>query len=203
MASNYFTDILDKGIRSGQMPAKSREAREWFRKQTRENIKRVNERKFLGEQARHRDGVRIGGMYAFQYDAKHKATLKYWDRVPLVFPFKFERDGFVGINLHYLPPKLRARLMDGLYEHVTNTRYDDTTRIRLDYQLLNNVSNLRYFKPCVKRYLYSHVRSPFTYILPTEWDIRISLPLARFAKRTANRVYADSERSLYKVKKRQ
>ena len=48
-----------------------------------------------------------GGLYLFQYDAKHKDTLPYWDKLPLVFPFRKVPDGFYGLNLHYLPYGLR------------------------------------------------------------------------------------------------
>lgn len=198
-SSTLFDDIVTKGMRTGQVPARTKAAREWYRDQTKSMVKRVNERKLMSDKKRDVTEPVIGSMYLFSYDAKYKDELPYWDRLPLIFPFKKVKGGFLAINLHYLPPRLRARLMDGLYEHTNNERYDETTKIKLNYQLLKSVSKLRYFKPCVKHYLNSHVRSNFMYIYPSEWDIAIFLPLARFQKRTANRVYADSEKSIYNV----
>ena len=198
--ANYFDDIITKGMRAGQVPARTKAAREWYRDQTKDNIKRVNERKLLASEGRKKtSSVEPGSMYFFAYDAKHKQTLPYWDRFPLIFPFRVVDGGFYGINFHYLPPRLRARLMDGLYQYTNNERYDEKTKINMSYKLLNSVSKLRYFKPCVKMYLNDHVKSDFLYVHPSEWDIAIFLPAARFQKRTANRVYADSEKSIYKV----
>ena len=53
--------------------------------------------------SQNRPVVTPGEMYMFYYDAKHKDTLPYWDRFPLVFPFSKVKDGFLGLNLHYLP----------------------------------------------------------------------------------------------------
>ena len=44
-----------------------------------------------------------GEMYLFFYDPKFKNVLPYYDRMPLVLPFRVVNDGFYGINLHYLP----------------------------------------------------------------------------------------------------
>ena len=49
-----------------------------------------------------------GEMYLFFYDPKHKDTLPYYDRLPLVLPFRKVPDGFYGINLHYLPYMMRC-----------------------------------------------------------------------------------------------
>ena len=139
----------------------------------------------------------IGKMYLFNYDPKLKDKLPYYDMFPLVFPIEFYNDGFLGINLHYLPPVFRARLMDALYETINNDKYDKTTKLRISYQILNGASRFRYFKPCIKRYLINHVRSPFMYIAPDEWDITVLLPLGKFAKASVTEVYRDS---LTKVK---
>src|SRR3989304_2326911 len=56
----------------------------------------------------------IGNLYLFFYDPKLKETLPYYDRFPLVLPFRYNPDGFHGINLHYLPPLLRMKLLQSL-----------------------------------------------------------------------------------------
>jgi len=198
-SSTLFDDIVTKGMRAGHVPGRTKEAREWYRQTTKDMVKRVSENKLMRSKRRQMVKPTPGSMYLFSYDAKHKDTLPYWDKLPLIFPFKLEKDGFYGINMHYLPPRLRARLMDGLYDYANNQRYDETTKINLSYKMLESVSRLRYFKPCVKHYLYSQVRSNFLYIYPSEWDIAVMLPVARFQKRGANRVYADSEKSIYRV----
>jgi hypothetical protein len=66
------------------------------------------------------DEKSIGKMYTFFYDPKHKETLPYYDLFPLIFVVGPAAGGFLGINLHYLPPVLRAKLMDSLYQILNN-----------------------------------------------------------------------------------
>ena len=54
----------------------------------------------------------VGEMYMFMYDAKHKDTLPYYDRFPLIFMLERYNNGFLGLNLHYLHPRLRVGLLE-------------------------------------------------------------------------------------------
>jgi len=87
-------------------------------------------------------------------------------------------------------------LMDSLYDLTTNQRFDEQTRLRLNYDLLNGASRFRWFKPTVHRYLISKVRSRLVFIHPSEWDIALFLPLERFYTDTKRikkqQVYRDS-----------
>jgi hypothetical protein len=191
-----FDEILTKGVRSGQIPARESKARDWYR-DTASSYKRVNENKLMkGDRDRLTSRPLLGQMYLYSYEAKHAKTLPYYDRFPLVFPFKKVKGGFYGINLHYLPLAYRAKLMDALYEISSNNRYDETTKLKLSYDVLSSASRFRYFKPCVKRYLTSQLRSQFLYIYPSEWDIALFLPLERFQGATKSTVFADSRRAL-------
>jgi len=192
--ASVFDQILLKGVRSGQMPARTREARNWFRGVAADvSSGRVNSKRMLGETTRLTDAPSIGHMYHFQYDPKHKQTLPYYDRFPLIFMVGPAANGFYGLNLHYLPPVLRAKLMDQLYTLSTNRKYDESTRIALSYSLLSKAGRFKYFKPTFKHYLSIHVQSRFIHIAPTEWDIALMLPTQRFAKANKGRVWADSE----------
>ncbi len=76
----------------------------------------------------------VGGMYMYLYDAKTKSKLPYYDRMPLIFPYKKVKGGFFGLNMHYLPLPLRANLMDALYDTANNNRYDETTKLKIKLQ---------------------------------------------------------------------
>lgn len=138
----------------------------------------------------------IGRMYFFSYDPKYKATLPYYDRFPLIFKVGQYRGGFEGINMHYLPYRLRARLMDALYETSNNKRYDETTRLRITYDLLKAATKYKEFKPTYKKYLNQHVRSRFVEIGATEWDIALFLPVERFEKASKTAVWRDSRNAI-------
>jgi hypothetical protein len=133
-------------------------------------------------------------MYMFYYDAKHKETLPYFDRFPMIFPYKKVKGGFMGINMHYLPHVLRAKLMDSLYDIASNDKYDETTKLRISYNVLNSAAKYKWFKPCIKHYLTSQVRSRFIYVYPAEWDIALFLPLERFDGATKSQVWKDSKK---------
>ena len=134
----------------------------------------------------------VGTMCMFFYDAKTKEKLPYWDKLPVIFIVDVTKDGFYGINMHYLPPFFRAKLMDALYDIVNNKNYDQTTKLQLSYKILSGSSQFSAYKPCFKRYLNSYVRSRFMYISPQEWNLCLFLPLERFQKASTQTVWNDS-----------
>jgi hypothetical protein len=190
-----FDTILSKGIREGNIPARTQEARDWYRN-TAKQQGRINETSLLkgSDATRFTNTPIIGQMYMFTYNPKHKDTLPYWDRFPLVFPFRKVPGGFLGLNMHYLPLQYRAKLMDGLYSITNNTLYNDTTKLKLNYDLLNGAAQFRYFKPTVKHYLTDHLMSRFLYVFPAEWDIALFLPTERFQNASKQKVWADSRK---------
>jgi hypothetical protein len=195
LTAYIFDKILSQGARQGLLPARSRKAREWFRDRARTT--RMAPSTLVKEStARMREEITIGEMYFFFYDPKHKKTLPYYDRFPLIFPIKKLPDGFIGINLHYLPPQLRAKLMDALYDISSDKRYDEKTKLRISYSILNATSRYKWFGPTVKRYLTSQIRSRFVQIESSEWDIALMLPMAKFQKATQDRVWADSRKAI-------
>lgn len=194
-----FDSIITQGVRAGQIPARTDEARAWYR-DTAKGFGRVNESKLLaGDKTRLTNVIRPGNMYLYMYDPKYKDTLPYYDRFPMVFPFRVESDRFWAINLHYLPHNLRARLMDALYDTTNNSRFDESTKLRISYRILSAAAKTKWFEPCVKQYLFSQLNSRFMYVYPSEWDIALFLPLERFSKATKTRVWANSKRQLSNV----
>ena len=133
-----------------------------------------------------------GRMSMFIYDPKTKAKLPYYDTFPLVLPLEPIRGGFLGLNLHYLPMVLRAKLLDGLMETTNNNKYDDSTKFTATYQQLKGAANLKPFKPCLKHYLISNVKSRLALVPSPEWEIATFLPTASFAKASAGKVHSDS-----------
>ena len=195
--ASLFDDILLKGVRSGQIPARTVAAREWFRDVAKNTTKaKASPEKILSEYSHKRSAPSIGKMYHFFYDPKHKDTLPYYDRFPLIFMVDSAPGGFYGLNLHYLPPVLRAKLMDKLYTLSTDRRYTEDTKIALYYGILKTASRFKYYKPTFKHYLTKHVRSTFIEIQPTEWDIALMLPTQRFEKASAQKVYSDSRKMI-------
>jgi hypothetical protein len=84
--------------------------------------------------------------------------------------------------------------MDALYSTINNNKNDKTTHLRINYEILRSASKMRYFKPCLKRYLSAHVLQKFLYIDPENWDKCLMLPTERFAKKSKSYVQAESTR---------
>lgn len=194
--ANIFDEIITKGVRAGQIPARTQRAREWYREQA-GSFRRISENKlFKSDRSRQTAKPIPGNMYMYFYEAKHKATLPYYDRFPLVFPYAPAKGGFMGLNLHYLPLDQRAILMNALYDVTSNKRYDESTKLKLNYDILKSAAKFKLFKPCVKHYLDSQVQTQFMYIYPSEWDIALFLPTERFQGARKTTVFKDSRKQI-------
>ena len=136
-----------------------------------------------------------GNMYLFYYDPKHKDTLPYYDRFPLVLPFMKAKGGFYGLNFHYLPPILRVKLLDRLMMFSTTKTLTEQTRLRFKYQLIAGSSKFQWAQPCVKMYLNSHVQSRFVMVDPKDWVTAMMLPVERFVNANKYSVWRDSRRT--------
>jgi hypothetical protein len=173
------------------------DARKWYRNQA-SLVKKVNAREIIDpKNVRSNIGMQnLGQMFMFFYNPKLKQSLPYYDMFPLVFPVELYSDGFLGINLHYLPRNYRAKLMDALYTTINNKKSDKSTRLRLTYDVLRSATSMRYFKPCLKRYLAGHIMQKFIYIDPENWDKALMLPTERFMKKPVFSVHRESVESL-------
>jgi len=189
--SNLFHTLEIEAFRKG-LTLRSKASQDWFRQKAK-TMKGVDRAALMKEepvQLRNRHG--IGNMYMYFYDPKHKKTLPYYDSFPLVIVIGPAKGGFLGLNLHYLPLPLRAKFLDQLMGITNNKRYDETTKFKLSYEMLQAASKANYFKPCVKHYLTKHVRSRFALVEAPEWEIATFLPTADFQKASASQVWKDS-----------
>jgi hypothetical protein len=193
-----FDNILIQGARQGIIPARTVAARDWYRSAAGKLMTNITPGVFekRTDEARKVSSMEFGYMYAFKYDPKTKKDLPYYDTFPLIFPVRMDSDGFLGINFHYLPPVLRAKLMNALYSTLTNKKYDDTTKVKISYSILQSASKYRFFKPMLKKYLRSHVRSQFLEVQVNEWDIAIFLPTESFRKADTGRVWEESRKQI-------
>lgn len=69
---------------------------------------------------------------------------------------------------------------------------DEVKRLRVTYDILNASRRYREFKPCIKRYLNSHIRSRILAVEPNEWDVAMYLPVHQFRKAPVKDVWQES-----------
>ena len=141
-----------------------------------------------------RDGKRggtpfYGRLNMFVYGPKHAGTLPYYDTFPLVLPLERYPDGFLGINMHYLPISLRMKLLDRLVDFSNNTKFDESTTLKVSYDAVKGINEV---KPTLHRYLAGHVKSNFRRIDADEFSIATLLPVQNFKKSTDTAVWRES-----------
>lgn len=189
MAAKLFKDLLDAAIRNG-VAGNSRASFEWYRREA-SKLSQKDPNKIMREsKAEMVNQILPGHMYMFLYDPKHKNTLPYYDKFPLIFPFRKVPGGFLGLNLHYLHPRQRAMLMEALY--ALERESDAGKKLQLSYRILASSAKYKWFGPCVKHYLNSHVRSRFIMVDPEHWPIAAMLPTQQFVGASKEKVWNDS-----------
>lgn len=187
-------EIANKGI-----ARRTDEAQKWFMEKARD-LRSINRRDLLRDPLlEEKTRPLVGRIYHYFYDPKHKDTLPYYDRFPLTMMVAPAQDGFYGLNLHYLHPMTRAALLDKLMDVATNKRYNDRTRLRINYEILNRAKEYREFRPCFKHYLTKHLKSKVVLVPASEWDIAIFLPTEQFKGSTKTKVWTESKKAYRKA----
>lgn len=146
-------------------------------------------------------GGMIGRLMLFRYNPKHANKLPYYDTAPLAFIFnafvgdrEFGEEGvlyLMGLNMHYLPPKMRLVIFRSLLTLRSEKRYRKSTRLKVTWQALKALANSPAFQHCVKMYRADHVVGEMAEIDPAYWAMVMFLPIAEFEKASNRKVWSD------------
>lgn len=192
---SLFTELQAAAFREGLNP-RTKKAREWFRKKA-QGLTDINKLDLISDdRLTQRNAPAPGKMFMFFYDPKTKATLPYYDTFPLILFVEATSTGFYGLNLHYLPPAPRAKLFDALLNTANNKKFDDTTKLKINYSILTASAKYSAFRPCFKQYLTGQVKSKIVEIDAPEWPIAMFLPTESFRKASTRQVWADSRKMI-------
>lgn len=141
-----------------------------------------------------------GKVYAFAYDAKHKATLPFWDKYPLIVFLGFSNSSKAGtklmhgLNMHYIPPKARQQFLEDLLKQYASTKVlSNSTTLKIDW---SKVKGFPGSDKMIKAYLPSHVVGTFMEVKPSDWANVVMLPTAKFVSGPKNKPF--SSRSVWK-----
>lgn len=174
-------------------PSIANKSRTWFRQEVlllkKDNINRQQLLTYGGKAITR---VMPGNMYMYFYDPKYKDTLPFYDRFPLVFPFDTIQGGFIGLNMHYLPHKIRLMLFDKLLQFKTSKVLDEKTKLKYSYATVKRLALFPMAKHCIKSYLLDHVQSPIKMIPANHWTTALMLPVENFAKASTSKVWSTS-----------
>jgi len=191
-----YLDKLKDAIKTNSVTARARAAGDWFRSivnRTKGQFSDETPKTILSRSENLVSKSVLGKMYFYSYDPKWKNELPWYDTFPLVFPIEKYTDGFLGLNFHYLPPKHRAILMDQLKMFANNKKYDETTKLKLTYNMLKGFTKIKRARPTVHRYLSSKVKSQYVLVNADEWEVALFLPVERFRKASKKKVWAHSK----------
>jgi hypothetical protein len=79
-----------------------------------------------------------------------------------------------------------------LMKYAIHDDEDGIKRLRISYDILSASKTFKAFRPCIKRYLNSQIRSKILAVQPNEWDVATFLPVQQFKGATAKTVWQDS-----------
>lgn len=192
--SDYFSTLVTESVTA----EKQESSINWLRKAAYESEKANTDRVIKDAKALYTNRQRLGHIYLFRYVPLHRQTLPFYDRYPVVIMVEQKQDGFLGLNLHYLPLVFRAMLMDRLL--TLKVGDGDNAKLRVTYEMLSNYSKLRYYKPCLKHYLNSQIRTKLVHVDEKEWEHALFLPLQQFLKTSQTNVYKDSLRQIRQIR---
>lgn len=184
---NSFRQSLRKNIATSKISGSKDKTTKWFAETVKQGVKGHKVSK-----------PSAGKLYAYQYDAKHKDTLPYWDKYPLIVFLGWATSSksgtllFHGLNLHYVPPKARQQFLEDLLKQYASTStITNSTKLKIDW---SKVKGFQGADKMIKAYLPSHVRGQFVEIKPSDWSNVVMLPLQSFQSQgkafSANRVWA-------------
>lgn len=194
MANPSLEDIFNKN--RYQLKYAAVMSSQWYTQQTTQlKLQGVTGRRMLqdNDNLKWSNEVTPGKLYLYMYDAKHKATLPYWDRYPLVFPFRTVKDGFYGLNMHYLPYEYRIKILNKLID-IDLSKYTNNKKLMLSWDLISGSSKLKLLQPCVHMYLYNHLMSGLKQVQPKDWATAMLLPVQQFVGASNTTVWNDSKR---------
>jgi len=192
MASLF--DTLQLGALRSGVTLRTKASKKWFKDKI-EDMKKPSRAALLRDTALEpAQREMVGNMYMYVYDPKTKKDLPYYDRFPLVVMIEKYKDGFLGLNLHYLRPDIRAKFLDELMKLAPGKVKSNTRLLKAKYDLLQSTRKFKEFRPCLKRYLGTQIRSRVVRVPMTEWEIAIFLPTEQFVKASKTEVWNESIR---------
>tara|TARA_Y100000310_G_scaffold95840_1_gene93612 strand:- start:189 stop:1004 length:816 start_codon:yes stop_codon:yes gene_type:complete len=124
--------------------------------------------------------ILTGRMVSFWYLPKTREKMESFDRYPLVLVIKRHKDGFTGLNFHYLGLRERAELLTYLRDRLAWEHDPSKTRLQITYKILMSKTRYKYFWPCIKTYKKEDIKSRFISIKAKNWDKAIILPIESF-----------------------
>jgi len=128
-------------------------------------------------------------MYSFRYRAKGEGTIDKYDRAPLIFILDIQGDSILGLNIHWIPQKLRQDFINKAEDIIgkTKTVGKKHIRMRLMYKMLQE-PKYRNGLQAVRRYIIKNI-STLRSVPRIKWEIVLSIKTYRMRVATKEKWY--------------
>lgn len=156
------------------------------------SIMKQDEERFLvlNKAAAFKRYIQGGSMIHFQYDAKHKDTLQFWDKYPTIIVLKYQGTRMLGLNLHFVPFPLRKTITEYvLKQNINNIK--NNKPIKIDYRTMKSFLIASKATICIRSYLVGRISSRVT-IVKSHKDYILgatSLKTEKIYKMTSDQIY--------------
>ena len=124
----------------------------------------------------------------FKYSPKWSSTLPYYDVLPMPILLAKYPDGFLGLNIHYLPWAKRLQLADRLVRATKNRKRITYPQIKRAWNSLRLPMGYSYL--IIRRYLTSHIQSDIAvFTWETYRQAAVNIP-GKWRKKSERAVFA-------------
>ena len=172
---------LTEGTKKISKAKQAKKSIAWFKQKVGDSAKGFKKKAVL----------KPGKIFTFGYDAKYKKILPYWDKFPLIIVLDVYKDGFMGLNFHYLYPVERMKFLTKIMKFATQggevENMTDKARFEMTWDVVRNIKNA---DKMLHKYLYGHVRTSLLEAPPNEWENAIFLPYQKFVGASAKSVWS-------------
>jgi hypothetical protein len=209
LAPNVVTKYAEKFKNSSAYTEDlySKEALDWFRKRITKDTKH-QQKQILNSDYKKKKKITPAGLngrmyfYAYKAESAGHAETQAYDAFPMVFFFNAKKgpDGHIimyGLNVHYLKPIEKQRLLKELINIRAATKIDMNTRIRATWQLIKAVASKQIYEKAVHAYRMDRVKSQFVEIPCTDWPVVAHLNLQKWVHIGGeNIVHSDTQKRI-------
>lgn len=171
MATENIYSRYARRAREADVTRGSKDSVDWFRKAIRKDRRPSFERVQEGLKS---GRIQPGGMFIYEYIPLSKERIPYYDQYPLVLVLEMTKNGWYGLNLHYLAPAVRAKVLAEFW-----------SRSRSGLNIAKAIGRSQYGKQALKRYVATQTRGTPKRVPKADWEIAISLPFEGFQKASA------------------
>ncbi len=143
--------------------------------------------------------LKLGNLFLYAYDPKHKAILEVYDKLPLIVLLGIPKGKYIiGINLHFIPWTYRISFIKSIQNKNFRVKYIDILKAWKKAKIPGS-----YLKLAIRKYLVNRIQTNIKIFDNPEDQLKIVKEvLPDFAKKSASQTYKDIDKRIRAQKKK-